>query len=116
MAFSKSKLYQKEDQAVSLYAKALGHPARLAILLQLALEGESSVENITRHHPLSQAAMSDHLGILRRAGMINYEERFPYTFYRLDKKNQEQAEKYIGDFFQKIKVLKKQKRQKARQH
>ncbi len=116
MAFSKSNQYPKEDQALSLYARALGHPARPNILLQLALEGESCVENITRYHPISQPAMSDHLGILIEARLVTYKEEYPYTYYTLEERNLKRAEKYLKNFFKKIKTAKKQRRQKGRGH
>lgn len=117
MAFSKSKLYPPEFQVLSHYLKAVGHPARPVILMQLASEGESCVENMTQNHPISQASMSDHLGILREAQLIDFKEEFPYTFYSLNEKNVRRAEKSIKIFFKKLRdAIKQQKRQKGRGH
>jgi ArsR family transcriptional regulator len=116
MAFPKSNLYPKDDQALSGFARAMGHPARPAIILQLAVEGEACVENMTRNHPISQAAMSDHLSILRESHLVKYKEQYPFTFYRLDEKNLDRAEAYLKNFFDKLRAAKEQKRQKGRRH
>jgi len=48
---------------------ALADPTRRAILSRLA-EGEASVSEIARPHRMSQPAISKHLKILERAGLI----------------------------------------------
>jgi DNA-binding transcriptional ArsR family regulator len=116
VAFSKSKLYPKDEQALSHYTKAMGHPARPSIIMQLAREGKSCVENMTKNHPISQAAMSDHLSILREAQLVNFKEEFPYTYYSLNEKNVKQAEKHMKKFFKKLKVAIRQNRQEGRGH
>jgi hypothetical protein len=86
------------------------------ILLQLAAEGESCVENMTQHHPICQSTMSDHLNILRESQLVNYYEQYPFTFYSLDKKSLKRAEKNMKMFFKKLKEAMKKNRQKGRQH
>jgi len=48
---------------------ALGDPTRRAILARLAL-GEATVSELMRPHGISQPAISRHLKVLERAGLI----------------------------------------------
>jgi ArsR family transcriptional regulator len=51
--------------------KALSHPARLAILQTLASRGSCVCGEIVDVMPLSQATVSQHLKVLREAGLIS---------------------------------------------
>ena len=102
MAFSKPNLYPKDAKIISRFAFALGHAARVTILEQLAVNGPCSVEQLSKNHPISQPALSYHLKILREAHLVEWREKFPYTYYKLDKKNVTLAEIYLGSFFKKI--------------
>jgi ArsR family transcriptional regulator len=53
--------------------KALSHPARLAILQTLAHRGTCICGEIVDVMPLSQATVSQHLKILKNAGLISGE-------------------------------------------
>ena len=53
---------------------ALGDPTRRAILDRLA-EGEATVSHLSRPFDLSFAAVSKHLGVLERAGLVMREAR-----------------------------------------
>ena len=53
---------------------ALADPTRRAILDHLA-EGEANVSHISEPLPLSFAAVSKHLGVLERAGLVTREAR-----------------------------------------
>ena len=73
--------------------KALGDPTRLRILDLLKSRGRSCCELISRNEPglcacdieeavgLSQAAVSHHMGLLRRAGLVNAEKRGRWVYY-----------------------------------
>lgn len=53
-----------------MFAKALGHPARIAILRHLALAGEQPCMAIVNELPLSQPACSRHINELLRVGLL----------------------------------------------
>lgn len=103
MAFSKQYLYNPTDQITSGFAHALSHPARLLIIKQLITHGPCAVQVIAEAHPIHKEALSGHLKILRVAGLVKCEERFPYTFYSIDKKNLKKAYKYLSDFLEEFK-------------
>lgn len=74
--------------------KALGDPTRLKILDLLRSRGKSSCGLIGADEPglcacdieqavgLSQAAVSHHMGLLRRSGLVEAEKRGRWMFYR----------------------------------
>jgi DNA-binding transcriptional ArsR family regulator len=49
---------------------ALGDPTRLAILGRLAAEGDLTVQEIAQPYAMSLPAVSQHLKVLERAGLI----------------------------------------------
>ena len=50
--------------------KALGHPARLQILRVLATRGSCVCGEVVQVMPLSQATVSQHLKVLKEAGLV----------------------------------------------
>ncbi|HZV67978.1 MAG TPA: helix-turn-helix transcriptional regulator [Saprospiraceae bacterium] len=99
MAFSKSHLYPKDDQITSAFAKALSHSARLVIIRKLVKDGPCRVGKLLLNHPISKATLSKHLKILRDAKLVKWRERFPFTIYKVDRKNLALAEGYLKSFF-----------------
>lgn len=57
------------DDALSATFAALAHPTRRAILARLA-EGEATVNELAEPFPISGQAVSQHLQVLERAGLI----------------------------------------------
>lgn len=51
--------------------RALGDPTRRAIFERLCREGEQTVGALTARAGVSQPAVSKHLGVLKRAGLVN---------------------------------------------
>jgi len=91
MAFSKLNLYDLNDQITCGFMKGFAYPARLEILRRLNYEGPLCVEILAQGHPISKETLSNHLKILRETHLVNWEEKYPYTFYSLDEKNMEKA-------------------------
>jgi len=50
--------------------KALGHPARIEIVRLLADSGDANCVDLTRHVSLAQSTVSEHLRVLREAGLV----------------------------------------------
>jgi ArsR family transcriptional regulator len=69
------------DEVLAALAKALAHPARVAILRQLAEEGECMCGQIVSALPLAQATVSQHLKVLKDAGFIQGEIDGPRVCY-----------------------------------
>ena len=64
--------------------KALGEPKRFR-LLQLMAERSYCVGALARRSGLSESAVSQHLKILREAGLVHGVKKGYYTHYSLDK-------------------------------
>lgn len=62
-------------------AKALGHPARVRILRLLLARDSCFCAEIVEHLPLAQATVSQHLKVLKGAGLIEGEIDGPRTCY-----------------------------------
>jgi ArsR family transcriptional regulator, arsenate/arsenite/antimonite-responsive transcriptional repressor len=58
------------DVELARLAKALGHPARVAIVRLLLGKGECVCGDIVGRLPLAQATVSQHLKVLKDAGWI----------------------------------------------
>ena len=58
------------DRALARLAKALGHPARAAIVRMLLQRGECVCGTIVEGLPLAQATVSQHLKALKQAGLV----------------------------------------------
>lgn len=100
MAFSKSSLFDPTDQITSSYARVLAHPVRLDILRKLVKKSPSTVESLTGRYPLSKSTISQHLEVLRSAGLVSYKEEFPYTYYAIDAQNLDKLNSYFLKFLQ----------------
>jgi ArsR family transcriptional regulator len=69
------------DLEFARLAKALGHPARVAILRRLIERGECVCGQIVSELPLAQATVSQHLRVLKDAGLIQGEVDGPRVCY-----------------------------------
>ena len=58
------------DEELARLAKALGHPARVRIVRMLARKQSSVCSQIVGELPLAQSTVSEHLRILKDAGLI----------------------------------------------
>ena len=69
------------DEQLAALARALGHPARVAILRQLSERGECVCGEIVNALPLAQATVSQHLKVLKDAGLVQGEIDGPRVCY-----------------------------------
>jgi DNA-binding transcriptional ArsR family regulator len=70
MGISKSSHFNEQQNSLANIAKALGHPARLAIVEYLLQQKECVCGDIVSELPLAQATVSQHLKELKSAGII----------------------------------------------
>ncbi|MEO5985354.1 MAG: metalloregulator ArsR/SmtB family transcription factor [Ferruginibacter sp.] len=71
MAFNKKESFTQKEQDLALFAKAMAHPARIAILKVLAQHNECICGEIVDVLPLAQSTVSQHLKELKNAGLID---------------------------------------------
>lgn len=70
MTTNKKSEFSPEDQHLADMAKALAHPARIAILKELASRRSCICGEIVEVLPLAQSTVSQHLKELRKAGLV----------------------------------------------
>jgi ArsR family transcriptional regulator len=79
-----TQLELQDYEALAAVCKALSHPARIAILQTLAQRGTCICGEIVEVMPLSQATVSQHLKVLKEAGLISGESEGPRSCYCID--------------------------------
>jgi DNA-binding transcriptional ArsR family regulator len=67
---SKADKFNKQQKELAEFAKALSHPARIAIIQLLAEKKEIKTGNISDYLPIARTTVSQHLKILKDAGII----------------------------------------------
>jgi len=84
------------DAELARLAKALGHPARVAIVRRLLAHGECVCGQIVEGLPLAQATVSQHLKVLKEAGIISGEVDGPRVCYCVNPKAVQRIKDLIG--------------------
>ena len=84
------------DAELARLAKALGHPARVAILRRLLAQGECVCGEIVDGLPLAQATVSQHLKVLKDAGLVTGEVDGPRVCYCVNPKAVQRIKDLIG--------------------
>jgi len=95
MAFTKKEEFTQKEQDLAAFAKALSHPARIAILKLLAQKNECICGDIVEVLPLAQSTVSQHLKELKIAGLIDGSVDGPRSCYCI---NWKAFEKFNGEF------------------
>lgn len=99
MGQTKSEEFTIKDNKIANFAKALAHPARVAILQFLIKKRSCICGDIVSELPLSQSTVSQHLKELKEAGLIKGEIEGVKVCYCIDEKEWENAKNYLGNFF-----------------
>lgn len=69
------------DDELAAFAKAIAHPTRVRILRMLAKKEARMCSHIVDELPLAQSTVSEHLRILRSAGLVQANENGPRVSY-----------------------------------
>lgn len=99
MAFHKKEAFGKKEQELAVFAKALSHPARIAILKVLAQRNECICGEIVEVLPLAQSTVSQHLKELKNAGLIQGTLDGPRSCYCINWKAFEKFSDGLGGLF-----------------
>jgi ArsR family transcriptional regulator len=95
MAFHKKESFTQRDQELAEFAKAIAHPARIAILKVLAQRNECVCGEIVDALPLAQSTVSQHLKELKNAGLIEGSVDGPRSCYCI---NWKAFAKFMNEF------------------
>ena len=96
---SKAKAFTTNDLQIAKYAKALAHPARVAILQLLIKKQACICGDIVDELPLSQSTVSQHLKELKEAGLIKGDINGVKVCYCIDEKEWGLAKKNVSTLF-----------------
>ncbi|MBR2367956.1 MAG: winged helix-turn-helix transcriptional regulator, partial [Alistipes sp.] len=93
-----NKDYTVKQEQVARFAKALGHPARIAILQFLAKQTQCYFGDIHEELPIAKATVSQHLKELKDAGLIQGEVETPKVKYCINRDNWRLAQELFVEF------------------
>lgn|SRR5690606_31688743 len=99
MGLSKTDDFTRTQNEIAALARALGHPARIAILQFLIKTRSCVCGDIVDRMPLSQSTVSQHLKELKTVGLIKGDIEGPSVCYCIDEKMWNKAKKMLGDLF-----------------
>lgn len=84
------------DEELATLAKALGHPARVKILRILIRRDACVCGEIVDELPLAQSTVSQHLKVLKDAGLIRGEIDGPRTCYCIENRTLRRLRALVG--------------------
>ena len=93
------RAYTDREERIARFAKAMGHPARMAILRFLAAQESCFFGDIHEVLPIAKATVSQHLKELKDAGLIQGEIEPPKVRYCIARANWAVARDLFADFF-----------------
>ena len=98
MGATKTEHFTDQQNQLATIAKALGHPARIAIIEYLMKVNECICGDIVNELPLAQPTVSQHLKELKNAGIIKGNIEGNSICYCIDEKTIE----ILNTYFSKI--------------
>lgn len=93
------KAYTDQEEQIARFAKAMGHPARMAILQFLVRQDSCFFGDIHEVLPIAKATVSQHLKELKEAGLIQGEIETPKVRYCINRANWTVARNLFVGFF-----------------
>lgn len=86
----------QEDETLARLAKAIGHPVRAGIVRLLARQRTCQYGDLSDLLPLAKSTVSQHLKVLREAGLVREEVDGPRTCYCIDPTGLQRLKLLVG--------------------
>ena len=102
MGASKTEHFTDEQNELAKIAKALAHPARIAILEHLLKVNQCICGDIVSELPLAQATVSQHLKEMKSAGIIKGTIEGNSVCYCIDEQTIEKLQLYFKEISEKL--------------
>ncbi len=99
MGVTKTQNFTESENQLAAYAKALAHPARVAILQYLLKQQTCICNDLVEELPLAQATISQHLKELKAVGFIKGEIEGTSVCYCINEQVWESAKNKLLDLF-----------------
>ena len=106
MGATKTENFTEKQNSIALLAKALGHPARIAIIEYLLKVDTCICGDIVNELPLAQPTVSQHLKELKNAGLIKGDIDGNSICYCIDEKALAKLQDYFENISTKIMIKK----------
>jgi DNA-binding transcriptional ArsR family regulator len=107
MGATKTEHFTDKQNAIATLAKALGHPARVAIIDYLLKVDVCICSDIVNELPLAQPTVSQHLKELKNAGLIKGDIEGNTICYCIDEKALDKLRSYSANISTKLEKNKK---------
>jgi len=101
MGATRTDHYSENQNEIAKIAKALGHPARVAIVDYLVKTNACICGDIVNELPLAQPTVSQHLKELKNAGIIKGEIEGNSICYCIDEKVIKKINSYLSNIWEK---------------
>jgi len=102
MGATKTDFFTDKQNQVAIMAKAMGHPARIAIIEYLVKVDTCICGDIVNELPLAQPTVSQHLKELKQAGIIKGSIEGNAICYCIDEKALQKLQNYFENIATKI--------------
>jgi predicted transcriptional regulator len=102
MGATKTNLFTRHQNEVAAMAKAIAHPARIAILQYLVKKNDCVCGDIVEELGLAQATTSQHLKELKKAGIIQGNIEGVSVCYCIDPKVWKKYKELFSVFFKDV--------------
>ncbi|MDH3710170.1 MAG: metalloregulator ArsR/SmtB family transcription factor [Cyclobacteriaceae bacterium] len=99
MGVTKTENFTKSQNQLATLAKALGHPARVAILEKLLKIDRCICGDLVSELPLSQATVSQHLRALKDVGLIKGNIEGTSVCYCIDRDKWRETQSLLNAMF-----------------
>lgn len=104
MGATKNIDYTLQEIALAKFAKAISHPARVAIINLLLKKQACVCGDIVDELPLSQSTVSQHLKALKEVGLIKGDIEGASVCYCIDEKVWNSVKQQLNQLFEKLNV------------
>ena len=98
MGIAKTEIFSEQQNDIARFAKALGHPARVAILQHLFKMNSCICGDLVVEVGLAQATISQHLKALKALGLIKGNVEGTSVCYCIDTENWVKMKLIISGF------------------
>ena len=95
-SINKTGYFTSEQEQTARFAKALGHPVRIAILGLLSSQSCCYHGDMAEELPIAKSTLSQHLNELKEAGLIQGNITPPTTKYCINRENYDLAKSLIS--------------------
>ncbi len=98
MGTAKQLDFDMETKAIAAICKALGHPARMQIMMLLWKKNNRTCGEIVAQIPLAQSTISKHLLELKKADLLKVKNEGKKTIYAVEVNKIQILKKYLTNY------------------